>query len=1123
LSDLWRLQIVGVARLLSGDEPPQVLPLSRKDAGWLACVGLGTALASSQVATLVWPAARERGALNNLRQRVHRLRRSTGARLVEMAESIALAADLSLYDPATPEALAQSPSAWDAELLAGMEFDDEPEFAAWLAAARLAQAQRRREALGSIAARAEGQGELVRAFIYAQRLLADDPLSEHAHRRLMRLHYLRGDTAAAVAAFESCERVLKDELGLRPSAETLALLQTVERSRNDGAARGEARAMPASLARPPRLVGRLAALQALADAEQQAQVAVLVGEAGMGKTRLLQEQLSGRADALRFQARPGDAAVPYAALGRLSRVLEERTAALAADAGSAPAPAPALASAAAPATTAQPGTIAVVTCLQPSTAPQRQAALEALLGLAVQQGLALVAADDLHFADSASVELLLALIESDALSGLRWIIAQRPAEAAADVSLLAAFAESPQARWVRLEPLAADELHELVASLDLPGVEPERLAPALLRHTGGNPLFVIETLRAAVQRGGAGSVALPRPQALAHLIDQRLSRLSRPAMALARVAAMAAPDFGIELAEHVLHAPALVLADAWQELEAAQVLRGEAFAHDLVHDAVLRLSPDAIARHTHRQIAAFLAGRGAEPARVAEHWLAAGDATQAAVSFRTAAEQMRRSGRPREQAQLLLRAADAFEAGADGTSALRLRSMALLPLMEGHGLAQAEALSSRLIDTAGDGPLAAMAWTRRASLLMHAGQAVAAEVAARRALQMLAPQEQELRIEATAALALALRGAGRAEDGLELLRPWAESIDTVANPLLRIEFHSAHAVLLHNLDRLDEAARALQSQIDETRVAGETGEHAPIQLSLAAVQLRRGSADAALHHAQVAVAEQPDFDLGGVVPAYTRFLLGCAHCAKGRYGDGLALLAAARQLLEPQSRGTPVHSNTEAALAEVLLQIGQPAKALQTLVGEPAQLTPACQVRRWLVRAAILRTLGQDNRSMLDAAQALVEQGAGEHWRQQTEIEGARRLAPHAAIDLCTSVLTRARRHGDRPVSLLAATVRLDALRRASDADRLDEAAFEVLEQLRGCQTTLIYRPEVHLACARAFAAAGQSGLADHCLVEARDWIREVALPNLPDELRHGFLFRCAVNMAIQGEASQRT
>jgi hypothetical protein len=38
--------------------------------------------------------------------------------------------------------------------------------------------------------------------------------------------------------------------------------------------------------------------------------------------------------------------------------------------------------------------------------------------------------------------------------------------------------------------------------------------------------------------------------------------------------------------------------------------------------------------------------------------------------------------------------------------------------------------------------------------------------------------------------------------------------------------------------------------------------------------------------------------------------------------------------------------------------------------------------------------------------------------------------------------------------------------------------------------------------------------------VDARDWIRQVALPNVPDALRDGFLYRCPVNLAVQGEAS---
>jgi hypothetical protein len=46
----------------------------------------------------------------------------------------------------------------------------------------------------------------------------------------MRLHYLRGDRAIALPAFDRCEQVLKDEVDAKPLAETLDLLAQTERS-----------------------------------------------------------------------------------------------------------------------------------------------------------------------------------------------------------------------------------------------------------------------------------------------------------------------------------------------------------------------------------------------------------------------------------------------------------------------------------------------------------------------------------------------------------------------------------------------------------------------------------------------------------------------------------------------------------------------------------------------------------------------------------------------------------------------------------------------------------------------------------------------------------------------------
>jgi len=50
-----------------------------------------------------------------------------------------------------------------------------------------------------------------------------DPFGERTHRLLMRAHAAAGDRAAALKAYERCRRLLADELGADPSAETQAL------------------------------------------------------------------------------------------------------------------------------------------------------------------------------------------------------------------------------------------------------------------------------------------------------------------------------------------------------------------------------------------------------------------------------------------------------------------------------------------------------------------------------------------------------------------------------------------------------------------------------------------------------------------------------------------------------------------------------------------------------------------------------------------------------------------------------------------------------------------------------------------------------------------------------------
>jgi hypothetical protein len=396
------------------------------------------------------------------------------------------------------------------------------------------------------------------------------------------------------------------------------------------------------------------------------------------------------------QGRPGDAGVPYATLARLLRVVIDRSPQVLTVDGA-------------------PGAPGVprqeLARLLPELAPgiprpadgQRivlQGAVEQLL---VQSPLAGIFIDDLHFADEASCEMLQALIASYIGPPLHWALAQRPGEGtAAAARLRDALEEASLLEPVALAPLTEAEVAELIDSLGLPELDGPALAPVLVRHTGGNPLYALETLKQVLTRGmPLDAQRLPQPASVGTLIERRLKQLSERALSLARVAAVAGVDFSIPMAEEVMGVRAVELANAWAELEAAQVLRENAFAHDLVFDAVLRSVPVPIARHLHAAVAAFLEQHDGAPARVAGHWLAAGQERPALPALHRAAEQARAGLRRREELGFLMTAAGIEEAHGEfdaAWSTLQAASQAQM-CSDPEPLAALEAARDRLART----------------------------------------------------------------------------------------------------------------------------------------------------------------------------------------------------------------------------------------------------------------------------------------------------------------------------------------------------------------------------------------------------------------------------------------
>src|SRR5947209_738213 len=144
----------------------------------------------------------------------------------------------------------------------------------------------------------EAAGELEQACATLTRWLALDALQEEAYRRLMRVQLALGDAAAALQVYATCRARLAEELRIEPSVETVALAEHIRATQ--ARHRGSRSARPAITAsRPPSelvapLVGRAAAFSQLVAHYQQArggqpQAVLVVGEAGIGKTRLVSE------------------------------------------------------------------------------------------------------------------------------------------------------------------------------------------------------------------------------------------------------------------------------------------------------------------------------------------------------------------------------------------------------------------------------------------------------------------------------------------------------------------------------------------------------------------------------------------------------------------------------------------------------------------------------------------------------------------------------------------------------------------------------------------------------------------------------------------------------------------
>ena len=1067
--------------------------LTASDGLLLAWLALEGPTSREHLAQLLWPASSAEAARNALRQRLFRLRKQIGADVVLGTTTLALAPGIE-HDLAGASAL-----------LADLAAPESPELNAWLASRRTAQQAQARQATEDRIETLEAAGDLAGALPLALALLDADALREAAHRRVMRLHYLRGDRAAALLAFDRCEQVLKHEVGTAPSQQTLELLATIERSGAVAAAPVLRSVVPAAVLRPPRLIGRDAEFAALQRGLAAGHVVVVLGEAGMGKSRLLQTLAAAQPGVLHASGRPGDKLVPYATLSRALRQLLDRDP-TAAD--------PALRRALAPLLPELDG---------PAPAALRPALAAPVLALLQSAARALhtLALDDLHFADDATLDLLQSLLaaprDAHAASAVRWCLGLRPAQPGSKLQgLLDALATAGPHTRLALLPLTEAQLAELVDSLALPGIEGAAIAAHLHQRTGGNPLFALETLKLAWSEGKATLAdGLPRPDSLSQLIGQQLARLSPAALQLARVAAVAGVDFSIPLAESLLGRNALELADGWAELEAQHVLRGDSFAHDLIHDAVLQGLPDVIARHLHGQTADWLEreGQSNEPARIAAHWEAAGQRARALPALRAAAERAHRALREGERIDFLLRAADIAELAGQAAVAFDLVRSAV----EGHmnTIRQADGLPllDRLQSLARTPEQQARAAGDRAWYSTVLGEFEQAVVQGETALAQALPLGHAALVSSVRQrLGTALGMVGRFDEALPHMRAAEPWIDTHAAPDEQCEFHGNLAVVLNNLGQPTEA----QVHYGASLARDDPAQRATALANYATSRLDAGDVHTATEQLAQAQRIVTTFEMAGSSAGFIATLQAQCNRAVGRYDEALAWCERAEAILGESDPARVLVARLHRA--HVWLDLGQHARAVQVLGGSDGAATVesarAMQPRygvRWLVLLArVQRRLRQPVAELLEAALALVPATGWPELRLivQTELALAGSAAQATRQLQAVAEEARQRRLHGAELSALLHACRF-ATGRAAPV--LARAALALAATTEALHTDRALR---WLAPAQALAHTAPKQAAEQALA-GQAWLRTTAAAHVAPEFAESFLHQHPANAAL--------
>ncbi len=562
-----------------------------------------------KLAALLWGGASDARARHSLRQALVALRQALAAAaprcLTESADGVALDAaqadvDVVVFErlaaETAVESLERAAALYRGPLLEGVGVTD-PAFEEWL----LRERERLRELALQVLAQLLAhhmRDDPDRAIQTAGRMLALDPAQEIVHRALMRLYGRQGRRGAALRQFQLCMAALRRELGVEPEAATKELyrelLQTPGRAAPD---RREPVAVAIASSTP--LVGRATELATLRQrleqaAQDHASVGLIEGEAGIGKTRLVEALVAAAGAAggqvLVGRARESEQALPlgpWVDAFRLGGIVPDLVGAL------------------------DPTWRAELARLFPElgAAPHEPAAddyvrlFEAVTRtvqhLASTRPL-LIVLEDLHWADEMSLRLVVFLarriVDAPVLVVGTVRLEQIP-DAPTLRRTMAQLARQPRFFSLPLPPLSRAETITLVRGL-ISGKTGEasahELGDRVWRASEGNPFMIVETTLALQGPDVAERESDLTPPRVRELITARLERLGTRARRVAAVASVIASDCEFALLERAAELGAGETAEAVEELVARRILHVVGERLDFTHERIRAVAYDVV-------------------------------------------------------------------------------------------------------------------------------------------------------------------------------------------------------------------------------------------------------------------------------------------------------------------------------------------------------------------------------------------------------------------------------------------------------------------------------------------------------------------------------------------------